>query len=66
MFLYLDRTYALREVKAGSLWSLGLELFKTYVANISNIRIKTINELLALIELDRYIKNNEKYQYLYY
>jgi len=53
MFLYLDRTYALREVKAGSLWSLGLELFKTYVANISNIRIKTINELLALIELDR-------------
>ncbi|ORX45430.1 cullin-4-like protein [Piromyces finnis] len=67
IFLYLDRTYALREVKAGSLWSLGLELFKTYVANVSNIRIKAINELLALIEIDRqkkFITGEEENKYI--
>ncbi|ORX87608.1 ubiquitin-protein ligase, Cullin 4 [Anaeromyces robustus] len=67
IFLYLDRTYALREIKIGSLWSLGLELFKTYVVNITNIRIKTINDLLQFIECDRqknFMAGNEKNTYI--
>lgn len=53
VFLYLDRTYALKEIKIGSLWSLGLELFKGDIANQPEINDKAIKDLLYLIELDR-------------
>jgi len=53
VFLYLDRTYALKEIKIGSLWSLGLELFKININNQQKINDKAIKDLLQLIELDR-------------
>jgi len=53
VFLYLDRTYALKEIKIGSLWSLGLELFKINISNQPEINDKAIKDLLQLIELDR-------------
>jgi len=67
VFLYLDRTYALKEIKIGSLWSLGLELFKVNIANQPEINNKAIKDLLHLIELDRqkkFINGEEKNNYL--
>eukprot|EP00833_Pecoramyces_ruminatium_P000688 jgi/Orpsp1_1/1174720/evm.model.c7180000051127.1 len=67
VFLYLDRTYALKEIKIGSLWSLGLELFKGDIANQPEINDKAIKDLLYLIELDRqkkFINGEEKNNYL--
>ncbi|KAG4095539.1 cullin 4 [Neocallimastix lanati (nom. inval.)] len=67
VFLYLDRTYALKEIKIGSLWSLGLELFKINISNQPEINDKAIKDLLQLIELDRqkkFINGEEKNNYL--
>ncbi|ORX91617.1 ubiquitin-protein ligase, cullin 4 [Basidiobolus meristosporus CBS 931.73] len=53
IFLYLDRTYVLQTSGLSSLWDMGLDLYRDYVMESKEIRKKTLDGLLGLIEKER-------------
>ncbi|KAK9722077.1 hypothetical protein K7432_002964 [Basidiobolus ranarum] len=53
IFLYLDRTYVLQTSGLSSLWDMGLDLFRDHVMESKEIRKKTLDGLLCLIEKER-------------
>lgn len=53
IFLYLDRTYVIQTSGIKSLWDMGLQLFRNYIAVHPDIERKTVSAILTLIEKDR-------------
>lgn len=56
IFLFLDRTYVLQNQSVTSIWDLGLELFRNHIVSNPNVKDRTVDGLLTLIERER---NNE-------
>ncbi|KAK9764784.1 hypothetical protein K7432_007437 [Basidiobolus ranarum] len=53
IFLYLDRTYVLQTSELSSLWDMGLDLFRDHIMEPKEIRKRTLDGLLSLIEKER-------------
>lgn len=53
IFLYLDRTYVLKNPAVLNVWELGLDVFRRYVAKNATVQHRLVSGLLAMIELER-------------
>ncbi|RUP46331.1 hypothetical protein BC936DRAFT_147076 [Jimgerdemannia flammicorona] len=53
IFLYLDRTYVLQTSGVSSLWDMGLGLFRGHIMLTDDVRKKTIEGCLLMIEKER-------------
>ncbi|KAF9580330.1 Cullin-4A, partial [Lunasporangiospora selenospora] len=53
IFLYLDRSFVLHTLGVSSIWEMGLDLWRRLVMEQSEIRLKVLDGILALIEKDR-------------
>lgn len=53
IFLYLDRTYVLQNPTVHSIWDMGLDLFRTHIAQNILVQKRTVEGLLLLIEKER-------------
>lgn len=54
IFLYLDRTYALRNAQIASIWDMGLDLFRQYIMANTLVQTRIVEGLLMLIEKERH------------
>lgn len=54
VFLYLDRTYVIQNQHVQSLWDMGLQLFRIYIATQPEVERKTVEGILFLIEQERH------------
>ncbi|VDK76390.1 unnamed protein product [Litomosoides sigmodontis] len=53
VFLYLDRTFVLHNPAVVSLWDMGLEIFRDEVMDNENVRKRSVDGLLKMIEQER-------------
>jgi len=53
IFLFLDRTYVLQNQSVSSIWDLGLDLFRNHIVINVNVKDRTVDGLLTLIERER-------------
>ncbi|RUS21786.1 hypothetical protein BC937DRAFT_91460 [Endogone sp. FLAS-F59071] len=53
IFLYLDRTYVLQTSGVSSLWDMGLDLFRKHIMGAEDVRKKTLEGCLLMIERER-------------
>uniref|UniRef100_A0A8C4Q0Q2 Cullin 4B n=1 Tax=Eptatretus burgeri TaxID=7764 RepID=A0A8C4Q0Q2_EPTBU len=53
IFLFLDRTYVLQNSMLPSIWDMGLELFRLHVLGERQVRLRTLDGLLLLIQHER-------------
>ena len=53
IFLFLDRTYVLQNQSVSSIWDLGLDLFRNHIIINVNVKDRTVDGLLKLIERER-------------
>lgn len=53
IFLFLDRTYVLQNQSVSSIWDLGLDQFRNHIIINVNVKDRTVDGLLKLIEKER-------------
>ncbi|KAJ8329818.1 hypothetical protein O5D80_002012 [Batrachochytrium dendrobatidis] len=53
IFLYLDRTYVLQTASLKSIWSMSMDLFRSYVLDDKEIQERVVRELIQEINCER-------------
>ena len=53
IFLFLDRTYVLQNQSVSSIWDMGLDMFRNHIVTHPNVKDRTVDGLLKLIERER-------------